>query len=305
MTKLNLTLIDTGFDGVFSEVSHSEKLESLNPCQLRLFQLNVKNNEFSYNALTKFLLRNIGQYIFSRERIQGFATDEEIMLIGLKAVKLLTERTKGDPTWLGDELGGLLLYTFLEGVLKAPKLFNRFDTPKDDLLTGGIEGVHLFQPDTDSPSFQMVYGKSRIVGDIRDAIDDAFLSIEETKKDTSLEMRFVEPTVLGRSFSLETATYLRDIILPSKTSAARCDSAFGVFIGYTLGLDRDKYSSVQFLDALERKMRIDIQNHVSYIQEKIKISKMERYPFYLYFLPLNDADNEKFKIMETLIGGGL
>ena len=85
--------MDAGFEGVFTEVLHDEKLDLINPYQLRLFQLSVVDNAFSFDALKKFLLKNIGQYIYSRERIQKYIDDEEIMLIGLKAVELLKERS--------------------------------------------------------------------------------------------------------------------------------------------------------------------------------------------------------------------
>jgi len=163
MVELNKTLKDAGFGGVFSEVTHSETLSLLNPYQLRMFQLKVVDNAFSYDALKKFLLKNIGQYVYSRERIKKYIDDEEIMLIGLKAVELLKERNKGDCNWLGEELGDLMLYAFLEGILKAPKIFSKFDTSSDRLLTTGVGCVHLLQPSAENPSFQMIYVKSHFL----------------------------------------------------------------------------------------------------------------------------------------------
>ncbi|QEY35515.1 hypothetical protein FL966_10870 [Caproiciproducens galactitolivorans] len=92
MAIVQKTLKDAGFDGIFSEVLHDEKLGLKNPYQLRLFHLSVVDNEFSFDALKKFLLKNIGQYIYSRERIKKFMSDDEITLIGLKAVELLRDR---------------------------------------------------------------------------------------------------------------------------------------------------------------------------------------------------------------------
>jgi len=100
--------------------------------------------------------------------------------------------------------------------------------------------------------------KSRIVGDLKDAVDDAFISLEEIKKDTSRDARFVESTALDKEFPLEMAEYLKEIILPSKTKSTRHNTAFGVFIGYSMGLDGNKYSSVAFADIIEKKMRLDI-----------------------------------------------
>ncbi|QRN85822.1 DUF1837 domain-containing protein [Clostridia bacterium] len=302
---LDKTLVDAGFDGVFSEVLHSEKLGLINPYQLRLFQLSVVDNAFSFDALKKFLLKNIGQYIYSRERIKKYIDDEEIMLIGLKAVELMKERSNGDCSWLGDELGDLMLYVFLEGILKAPKVFSKFDAPSDGVLTTGTSGVHLLKPDAEVPSFQMVFGKSSIVGDPKDSIDNAFVTLEAIKNDRSREMRLVESTAFDKEFTPEVAEYLKNIILPSKEKRVSHDTAFGVFLGYSLGLDADKYTSAEFAINLESKMKLDIKSHVSYIVDKIKAAKMERYSFYFYFLPLNDADGEKQSIMQSILRGGV
>lgn len=299
---LKKSLVDAGFDGIFTEVTHDEVLGLINPHQLRLFQLGVVDNTFTFDALKKFLLKNIGYYIYSRERIKKFMNEDEITLIGLKAVELLRDRCNGDLAWLGDELGDLMLYVFLEQILDAPKLFSKYDVPSDGHLVSGSSGVHLLQPDKDIPSYQMVFGKSRIVGDPRDAIDAAFVTLEKIKKDTSREMRLVESTAFDQHFAPEVAEQLKNIILPSKNPPVYHDTAFGVFLGYSLGLDTDNKTSAQFRSELEQKMRLDIKRHVSYIADKIKNAKMERYSFYFYFLPFNKADGEKQSIMSSLLG---
>lgn len=299
---LKKTLVDAGFDGVFTEVPYNGKFELANPPQLRLFHMNVVDNAFTFDALKRFLLINIGQYIYSRERIRKFMDENEITLIGLKAVESLRSRCNGDLTWLGDELGDLLLYVFLEQILDAPKVFSKFDLPSDGQLVPGSSGVHLLQPDKAVPSYQMIFGKSRIVGDPQDAIDAAFVTLEAIKNDTSREMRFVESTAFDKQFSPKVAENLKNLILPTKGQTATHDTAFGVFLGYSLGLEADNRSSDQFRAELADKMRLDIINHVSYITDKIKAAKMERYSFYFYFLPFNDADREKQSIMGSLLG---
>jgi len=307
MEMLQKTIVDAGFDGIFSEVSHDEKLRLINPHHLRLFQLSVVDNAFAFDALKRFLQINIGQYIYSRERIQKFMDENEITLIGLKAVELLRNRCNGDLSWLGDELGDLMLYVFLEQILDAPKVFSKFDLLPDGQIVLGSSGVHLLHPDKGIPFYQMVFGKSHIVGDPRDAIDAAFVTLEAIKNDTAREMRLVESTAFDKQFSQDVAEYLKDIILPSKGVAATHDTAFGVFLGYSLGLEADKKTSEQFRAELQQKMKLDIKNHVAYIADKIKAAKMERYSFYFYFLPFNKADGEKRRIMGSLLGlkGGM
>lgn len=307
MAILQKTLVNTRFENIFSEISHEEKLGLINPHHLRLFQLNVVDNAFTFDALKNFLLINIGQYIYSRERIKKFINENEITLIGLKAVELLRNRCNGDFSWLGDELGDLMLYVFLEQILDAPKVFSKFDLPTDGHIVPGCSGVHLLQPDTSLPSYQMVFGKSRIDGDPRDAIDTAFVTLEAIKNDTFREMKFVESTAFDKHFEPSVAEHLKNLIIPTKGQTFTHDTAFGVFLGYSLGLAANNKSSTQFRTELADKMRLDIKNHVTYIIDKIKATKMERYSFYFYFLPFNEADSEKHRVMMSLIGlnGGM
>ena len=302
MAILPKTLVDARFDGIFSEISHEEKLGLINPHHLRLFQLNVVDNAFTFDALKNFLLINIGQYIYSRERIKKFMNENEITLIGLKAVELLRDRCNGDLSWLGDELGDLMMYVFLEQILDAPKVFSKFDLPAAGHLVLGCSGVHLLQPDASIPSYQMVFGKSRIDGDPRDAIDAAFVTLEAIKNDTTRELRLVESTAFDKQFEPEVAEHLKSLIIPTKGQTVTHDTAFGVFLGYSLGLAADNKASAQFRTELADKMRFDIKNHVAYIADKIKTTKMERYSFYFYFLPFNKADSEKNSVMMSLLG---
>ena len=302
MAILQKTLEDAAFDGIFTEVFHSEKLGLINADQLRLFQLNVVDNIFNFEALKHFLLLNIGQYIYSRARMKKYKDDNELTIVAYKAVELMRNRSNGDDSWLGDELGDILLYVFLEQILGAPKLFSKFDVPTNGQLVPGSSGVHLLQPDKSIPSYQMVYGKSNITGDPRDAINAAFVTLEAIKNDSSREMRLVDSTAFDKEFPPDVAEYLKNIIIPSNNTSIKRDTAFGVFLGYSLGLDGDKYQSEQFRTELERKMQLDIKNHVSYIADKIKAAKMERYSFYFYFLPFNEASGEKRSIMNSLLG---
>jgi hypothetical protein len=195
-----------------------------------------------------------------------------------------------------------MLYVFLEQILDAPKVFSKFELSSDGQLVPGSSGVHLLQPDLVIPSYQMVFGKSRIVKDPRDAIDNAFITLEAIKNDSSREMRLVESTAFDKHFSPGVAEHLKNIILPTKGKTVTHDTAFGVFLGYSLGLESDGKPSEQFRAELDEKMRLDIKNHVVYIADKIKAAKMERYSFYFYFLPFNEADSEKKNIMESLLG---
>jgi hypothetical protein len=80
-----------------------------------------------------------------------------------------------------------MLYVFLDQILDAPKVFSKFKLSSDGQIVLGSSGVHLLQPDLAIPSYQIVFGKFRIVKDPRDAIDNAFIILELSK--TTLPMK--------------------------------------------------------------------------------------------------------------------
>jgi hypothetical protein len=306
MALIPKTLQDAGFDGVFTEVSHSEKLGLPNPSHLHLFHLAVENNRFSFDALNEFILDNIGNYVHSRATIDKMVTDGRERAIGQKALSLLQKAAGLNADWLSNELGNIFLYAFLEKILGAPKLYNKIELLADsnDLAFDG-GGVHLLSVGDDTaPAYQMVFGKSNVIGDITEAIDNAFVSLCAVKANMKEEMRLINSTILPKSFPPEMSAKLLAHLKPSKTPSPPIAKAFGVFLGYSLGVP-DGLTDDEFRDAVKSKMALDIKNHTAYIIKKINDAGMQNHSFYFYFLPLNNADDEKQSVMTELLKGGV
>ena len=305
MAILTKTIKNAEFDGIFTEVEHTESLGLRNPHQIRMFHLDVVNNAFSFYAMHEFLISNIGRYVFSRAKMEQFRIDDNLEAVGAKAIGLLRKASKMDESWIGEELGDILLYVFLEQILGAPKLFSKIELLDcgNTALSGG--GVHLLPlgEDSKAPAYQMIFGKSQIKGDLQDAVDNAFASFVAIRDNTMQELKVVESTVFSQSFDPETAAQLKSIIIPNKKKAD-VDKAFGVFLGYSLGLDAERYSNTEFRAELALKMDTDIKAHVAYIAKRIKEMGLGTHSFYFYILPFNDADGEKSSIMTALLEGG-
>lgn len=306
---LTKTLKGGNFDGIFTEVPHAETLGLRNPEALRLFHLDVVNYAFNTAGLHKFLSRNIGQYVFSRAKLEKYRVDDDIESVAYDALSLMHQNGSPDEKGTGNELGEILLYAFLEEKLGAPKIMSKVElntTVKQ--YSSKCDSIHLlpFEDSCGFPYYQMVFGTSSIIGDLKDAIDCAFDRIVQIESGSGNEIQMIESTALDHIFNEETSKALLDILVPSKENNATYDSAYGVFLGYTLGLNPARYSSVQFRQAVVQKMTLDIKNHAAYIAQKIKDLSLDGHSFYFYILPLNDAEADKKDIMEKLllIGGG-
>jgi hypothetical protein len=303
---LGKTLREADFDGIFTEVPHTESLGLINPNHLRAFHLNVTNNTFSFTALHDFLTKNIGRYVYSRAQLEEFRVKDEMDNIGLKAVGLLRDAYDGTlPDEISNELGDIMLYVFLEQILEAPKLFSRIELVSNGCPKGfGNSGVHLctLGNSPTAQSYQMVFGKSHIKGVFVDAVDEAFNAIEAIRDDKLNELQLVDSAIFKESFDETTIENLKELILPS-LNKPQLNKAFGVFLGYDAGLATATYSNDDFLDQLNWKMREDIKAHITYVAEKIIAANMQHYSFYIYTLPLNDADEDKRRIMTSLLEG--
>lgn len=292
------------FDTVFEEVIHSENLGLINKNDLRLFYLDVESNEFSYDPLVEFLVDNLGRYVFSRAEIDELTMTGKEQTVVFRASKRLARTGKPDEKGTGNELGELLDYCFFEHVLDAPKILSKYEqVTARGTYKAQSSGVHLLTiGDEEIPAYQLVYGASGIVDDIQDAIDKAFEEIASVSSGQRKERQVVDSTVMGKSFDEDTTARLKQVLLPSKNKV-HVDNAYGLFIGYSLGLDAEQYDNDEFREAVQDKMRLDIQNHVEYIVQKINKLKLGKCSFYIYVLPLNDALTDKKEIMNRLFEG--
>ncbi|WP_138203644.1 HamA C-terminal domain-containing protein [Haloimpatiens lingqiaonensis] len=306
-TSIKKTIKDKNFNGIFNEVKHLEALGLKNNNELRVFHLNVINNKFSSRDLKKFLVSNVGMYVFSRAEIEQFKIEDDVESIGLQALNRL--KKYGGANYLtGDTLGDMILYAFLEQVLNAPKIMSKIELATTASRYGSkSDGIHLLTIDEGlgQPYHQLVFGASQIIGDLTSAVDKSMEAVKDINDDPSTELNVVESTLFGRVFDDSTAEYMKNIILPSRGGASAVDQAYGIFLGYTLGLDSSTLSNSQFRVEAVNKMKEDIKSTAPYIVDKINSMGMNGYSFYFYVLPFNDAPNEKKCIISDLLAGGV
>ena len=106
-----------------------------------------------------------------------------------------------------------------------------------------------------------------------------------------------------KSFDEKTTEFIKSLILPLKRDKTiSIDNAFGIFLGYTLGIDATKYSNSEFRNAVNEKLKKDLDNVASDIERKINTSGLTGYSFYFYILPFNNAKVDRASIIKKLKG---
>lgn len=301
------TVPGTGMDKIFKEVQHQETLGLNNPEQLRLFHLNVSNNRFVFASLEDYLTDIVSEYVFSRVQVQKLTdpkSGNNPRSIGLKALRIMKKNGATDQKGTGNELGEILLYAFLEEKLGAYKIFSKVELNSATTPFGKeSDSVHLLSLGdiAGMTCYQTVFGTSNIKGRIKEAIDKAFEAIVRIENETGEGIQIVSSPTLEESFESEMLQQVIRAIVPEPGSDVVSNNAYGVFLGYSLGLDPSTRDNIEFLRALDKKMEFDIKNHVSYIADKIKTLGLDSHSFYFYVVPFNDAEADKKQIMENLM----
>ena len=294
---LSSTIRSRNFDKAFEEVT-SSKLGLANPNDLRFFRLRSEDYEFDDVRLRRFLTDNIGRYLYSRAQIEKFYKEENEENISLEAAQYIRDHLSGN------EFGAIMVYSFLEEILDAPKLLSRIE-----LGTGmGVsDGIHLKRLEGQL-QYQLVYGASDIQGDLRGAIDAALVRVADIKKNKPSPFQIIDNTSFETTVEgTEMANGIRRILLPRKKDDDPPATAFGIFLGYTLKMNEADYSLPvrQFKKKMAERMEQDITGYAAYIKTQLEKLGLHHHSYYVYVLPLNDANEDKHKIIGRLIGGGV
>lgn len=300
------TLKKKSLDGIFNEVTHAETLGISNNEELRLFYLKVRGKKFYTDDLQTALYRNIGKYVFSRAALEDFHIRDDDDSVISQALKVMRENGSADTKGTGNELGEMLIYTLLEEKLDAPKILSRVELSTDALsFNSECESIHLLTigDARGQATYEMVFGASNIVGDIQDAIDNAFDAILRIENHSSKEIKMVEKSALSRFYKPSEIEFIKKLIVPQQSGSGDYEIAYGIFLGYTLGIDPTGYTNDQYATMVEKRLDLDIKSHVSYITQKIKAYNLDGHSFYFYILPFDNAELNKKEVMENIMKG--
>lgn len=187
--ELTKTVKDKTFDNYFTEVDHCESISEDRPGSMRLFYLNVRSGRIKISDLEKFTMLNIGRYVFSRAKQEQYEKAGNLDAVMQQALRIMRKRGAADTKDTGNELGEIMIYAFLEEKLKAHKLLSKIELSTDAAqYESEADGIHFLCSDGASGSYnQMVFGASNIVGDVKDAINQAFEIIKKISAHEDIE----------------------------------------------------------------------------------------------------------------------
>lgn len=305
LVPLKKSLRGTDFGRTFFKVCDGI-IASANSSSVQFYTVDINNCSLKFRTLTEYLGNHIGEYVMSRSQISEYEKQGLTASIGLRSAMALIQKSRSNGAWKEETLGEILLYLFLEQELNAPKILSKFEV---NAVSGSVEskcdGVYLLSTeDAGVPFHQLVFGASDLVDNLTDAVNHAFDKVVAIQKNENSEYQMVEETVFHNIYDRETTQFMEKIILPKPPEIGRPDMAFGVFLGYTLGLDSTGLSAPLFKKQALDKIHNDIEAIKPHIVSKIQELGFNGYSFYFYILPFNDAPTEKTQIVnEAFLGG--
>lgn len=261
---------------------------------LYLHVLRIDGGEFAVASLFKELKNISLSYALSRRKLKEVLDDPSRMV---EFVSDVQEKFKSPDPKAG-EGGELLLYSFLESHLAAPKLLSKMEIKTSyEHYVHGSDGVHFLQ--VSQNEYQLIFGESKMyanghagsAGSVRKGIKAAFESMSEIrKKNFHSDSWLVESELLKESVDRVDIDLLKRVLLPSAAGpdTLRKSNAFGVFIGYELDVTTypfEDFTSSEIEDYLKGLAYERIEHEMDMIRGEIRRRGLGGYQFHMYALP--------------------
>jgi len=299
-SKVKLTLDPQPFNNVFKEVKDIV-LTIPNPNALKIYRLDVVSSKIDYKKLQSFIADNIGRYVYSRGMRSRYKLKPDSLELAIKTLKAYNRRVKTVPST--NHFNEIMLYSFLECVLGAPKIFSKMELQdKKGVYNSLSSGIHINTLKRGGVFFnQLVFGATDTMDNLQDAVDKALNQVLEIKSVSVYEYEFLENTILNNEFDADTNKALEEMIIPKKASGlTKPDDAFGLFLGYTVSVAYEPDNAL-YMANLEKQMDADITKISTYLEQRIKDLGLTNYSFYVYVLPLSNALFDRTTIRRTHI----
>lgn len=185
---------------------------------MHLHVLRVDGGDFATMPLFKELVNNSISYVLSRQNLEKLLGDPSRM--GEFFRKTQAQFKAPDPN--AGEGGELLLYSFLESHLGAPKILSKMELKtSSEHYVHGTDGVHLLE--VSEGDYQLIFGESKMYGDAtgrvgssaRRGVKAAFASMGKVQEDDfDFDTWLVESELLKESLDEDKVELLASILLP-------------------------------------------------------------------------------------------
>lgn len=223
-TPISLSAITDDFSKKFKEIKLSDySINTYAISSIKLFRLNIADNRFRIDSLQEFLTNQVDHYILPRIRWKKLVDDRKTGQIAREA------------------FSQLMLNSFMECALKAPKIFNAIDELDHYGKTSKSAGTYFIPKgtiDCDTHN-HLVYGSCKVEDDLLVGLENAIIQSNDIISNLSYERGTIERCLLDQAtantlFSDLEIDYLKKVIIPNENNDNELViDSLGIFICYS------------------------------------------------------------------------
>ena len=124
--------------------------------ELKIFMPRLNGKDFDYASFASDLRSILDGFVLNKKTIKKYIEEENYMELSLQA------RNKFRDVYVNNgELGELILYTFLEGNLRAPKILSKMSLKtSNNMFVNGADGVHLLK--ISESNYHLIFGEAKM-----------------------------------------------------------------------------------------------------------------------------------------------
>ncbi len=279
-------------------ININTSITSINRKNVNFAILKNKSNNFNLEDFVEYLDEISVTYALPSDRIEELKSNNKYKTLAKESSSKFISYDRAN----NGEGGELILYSFLENHLDAPKLLSKMKlkTNKEMPVYGG-DGVHIKK--LNEKSFELIYCESKMYKDLESALTEAFNSvngilINDTKRDFE---NTVITTNLNGEFSDDLVEELSKKILPSK-EGNNTNFAISIFIGFEF--NTKSYDKSQEYNEYSMEIASAIETEIKRRKRKINnfFEKHQNITFYIYLLPFEDIEDARKKIIGKIKG---
>lgn len=304
---MNNNEINTTIELDFLDNFHLIVDDTRNNSRLKFFCPIIDANSLSYNRLIISLRDAVGHYCLSRR------TWDEYVRKPMQLSHLVREKFRCLSSNDG-ELGELLLFSFLEADLKAPKILTKMELKTNpNLYFNGADGVHYLK--LKNGDYQLIFGESKAYSDLIDGISAALNSIRDFKnnnikddnsgsvKGIEFEKGLLSACIAQETYSEEERAFLKSLIYPNSSQQYAVDTAFAVFVLYDLVIDKTEKmrDNTSFREWLFADLQSKITTIIPDILAQIEKQGLLGHTFYFYLVPFEQMSENRKDVLKKVV----
>ena len=306
-TNISLTAVTDDFSSTFKEIKmndYSINISALN--SVKLFRLYTADNSFRLDSLKGFLKNQIDHYLLSRTRWKKLIDERKVGQIASEAKEALN----GIST--EEAFSQLMLYSFMECALKAPKIFNATDKIDRFGKITKNSGTYFIPKGTiDGDSHNhLVYGSGKVEDDLSIGIEKAIVESSIIISDLAHGKNTIERFLLDQAaantlFFDSEIEHLKKVIIPSEDNEDELAvDSLGIFVCYSTA-SLEKVASVplseanKLIDSYVDKEIIDCLPHLKNLLHQNNLANKD---VFIFFMPLQKAIADSNVVITDLKG---